>query len=65
MRLSSVGGLRPCLFSEEEFDLKTPLRAGELNKVEALIKKAVASKPDSYTLPGTEEGHAPMSSIGG
>ena len=65
LRLNSVGGLRPCLFSRQEYNLKEPLRANNLEEVTRLIELAIHSKPEGYTLPGTKEEQQPMSSIGG
>jgi cyclic pyranopterin phosphate synthase len=51
MRLTSDGKLRPCLLSDNEVDLRGPLRSnaspGELKR---LILKAVASKPQHHPL---------------
>jgi cyclic pyranopterin phosphate synthase len=46
MRLTATGGLRPCLFSNNEIDIKTPLRTGADDmELGAILEKAVASKP--------------------
>ncbi len=63
LRLSSVGRLRPCLFSDREFDLKTPLRIKNMAEVENLIDKAVKSKPAGYSISKSRQ-HT-MSAIGG
>jgi cyclic pyranopterin phosphate synthase len=46
MRLTAGGGLRPCLFSEGEIDIKTPLRRGADDmELAQLLETAVAAKP--------------------
>jgi len=46
LRLTSDGKLRPCLMSDEEVDLKGPLRNGiSLEGLKKLIREAVANKP--------------------
>ena len=42
IRLTADGKLRNCLFARGEFDLKTPLRAGE--DVKGLIQEAIQAK---------------------
>ncbi len=69
LRLTAIGKLRPCLFSEITVDLKTPLRNGASDEeLEALYRSAVLSKPASHTLRDGSLGHpslSPMSQIGG
>ena len=56
MRLTPDGKLRPCLLSEEEIDLRTPLRnSASLSDLQDLILKAVASKQEHHHL---KEGNA-------
>jgi cyclic pyranopterin phosphate synthase len=63
LRLTSEGNLRPCLFSDQEYDLRTPLRAGDTEAVKAALKEALAAKPDEHHHRiGTER---LMSQIGG
>ncbi|MFC1916316.1 GTP 3',8-cyclase MoaA [Chloroflexota bacterium] len=67
LRLTADGKLRPCLLSEEEIDLRQPLRSGMSSaKLKRLIKKAVASKPLRHRL---AEGRVPkdrsFSQVGG
>lgn len=46
LRLTSDGKLRPCLFSDQELDLKTALRAGaSTDELRNRFKEAVDSKP--------------------
>jgi GTP 3',8-cyclase len=68
LRLTADGQLRSCLFSLEETDLKTPLRAGSPDEDIALLaRECVAAKwsghrigQDDFVRPGRS-----MSSIGG
>ncbi len=56
LRLSADGRLRPCLMSDDEIDLRTPLRNNApLSELRRLVLDAVASKPESHHL---EEGDA-------
>jgi cyclic pyranopterin phosphate synthase len=69
LRLTAIGKLRPCLFSEITVDLKTPLRNGASDEeLEALYRSAVLSKPASHTLRDgslDQPSLSPMSQIGG
>lgn len=68
LRVTSDGSLRSCLFTLEETDLKTPMRAGASDaELEGLIRACVASKwaghhigRDDFVKPGRS-----MSMIGG
>jgi len=67
LRLTADGKLRPCLLSEQETDLRQPLRneisAEELKK---LIKRAVDSKPRQHKLAlGCIPQDRPFSQVGG
>ncbi len=63
LRLTSEGLLRPCLFNDMEFDIKTPLRAGNDEQVRQILHDALSSKPDEHhNRIGTER---LMSQIGG
>jgi len=70
LRLTSDGKLRPCLLSENEIDLKQPVRSGiSHDGLKKLIVQAVESKPKQHRL---AEGQAnqtgrrrPMSHVGG
>lgn len=67
LRLTVDGKLRPCLFSDEEIDLRTPLRNGTTeNGIRDLIHRAVDIKPRCHNL---SEGISPngrtMSQVGG
>lgn len=51
LRLTADGKLRPCLFSETEIDLKTPLRSGAPDdEIERLIKLAIYVKPKGHNI---------------
>ena len=63
LRLTADGRLRACLFSDEEIDVRTVLREGTDDDVRAVIRSALASKPESHSMRvGTTRG---MSQIGG
>jgi cyclic pyranopterin phosphate synthase len=67
MRLTADGKLRPCLLSDYEIDLKTPLRDG-ISKagLKKLFKKAVAEKPLKHKLAeGEVPNGRPFSHVGG
>jgi len=67
LRLTADGQLRPCLLSDDEIDLRTPLRAGaDSTQIKALLLQAIQSKPLQHHL--GECGHPEnrvMSQIGG
>lgn len=69
MRLTAIGKLRPCLFSEMTVDIKTPLRYGASDEeLEVLYRNAVLSKPARHALHAGNPDHpslSPMSQIGG
>ena len=63
LRLTADGKLRPCLFSDEEFDAREALRSGDDTAVRAVFAEALGAKPDEHhDKVGTERG---MSQIGG
>ncbi len=56
LRLSADGRLRPCLMSDDEVDLRTPLRNNaQPSELKRLVLEAVASKPERHHL---KEGNA-------
>jgi cyclic pyranopterin phosphate synthase len=67
LRLTADGKLRPCLLSEDEIDLKGPLRSGApVEELKKLIGKAIANKPKGHRL--ADGGHPrgrPFSQVGG
>lgn len=67
LRLTSSGGLRPCLYDGREVDLKTPLRRGAGDReIADLIMTAVDLKPDRHhMLEGWKDKNRVMSQIGG
>lgn len=71
IRITATGQLRPCLFSEEQLDLKGPMRAGiSDDDLEVLIEEGVRRKPPGHGLcRGMDLVHvgvrAKMSDIGG
>ncbi len=48
LRLTADGMLRPCLFSDIEFDVRTALREGTLDDVRTLVRTALDTKPESH-----------------
>jgi cyclic pyranopterin phosphate synthase len=68
LRLTAEGRLRPCLFSDEEVDIKTPLRNGcSQGDLKTLFEQTIASKPNQYHAVPLKRGEPfrPMSAIGG
>jgi cyclic pyranopterin phosphate synthase len=64
LRLTSDGKLRPCLGRHGEIDLLSPLRAGHAN-LDALLKEAIANKPENHTFQTDYVPDRPMTAIGG
>ncbi|WP_172136460.1 GTP 3',8-cyclase MoaA [Adlercreutzia sp. ZJ473] len=63
LRLTADGKIRPCLFSDTEYDVRTALREGGEDAVRAVLFEALGAKPDDHhDKVGTERG---MSQIGG
>ena len=63
LRLTADGKIRPCLFSDEEYDVRTALRAGDDAGVKAVLLQALGAKPDEHhDRVGTDRN---MSQIGG
>ena len=63
LRLTAEGKIRPCLFSDEEYDVREALRHGTDEEVEAVLLQALGAKPDEHhNKVGTERR---MSQIGG
>jgi cyclic pyranopterin phosphate synthase len=68
LRLSPSGMIKPCLLSDIQIDIRTPMRRGITDKgLEELFLKAVSVKPEKHKL--SEQGALadlpPMSEIGG
>ncbi len=67
LRLTADGKLRPCLLSDEEIDVRTPLRDGaSVDDIKVLLKKAIDSKPECHNLrAGATAKNRSMCQIGG
>jgi cyclic pyranopterin phosphate synthase len=68
LRLTADGRLRPCLFSDDEIDVKGPLRRGcGREDLKILFKEAIARKPREHHAGLAKIGRSgrPMSAIGG
>ena len=67
MRLSADGQLRPCLLSDDEIDLRTPLRRGAgVAEIRELLLRGVESKPRQHHLAeSVRPRQRPMSQLGG
>jgi cyclic pyranopterin phosphate synthase len=68
LRLTSDGKIRPCLLSDTEIDVKSPLRGGcDDTELERLFRLALEIKPDRHYINETEPGcfQRTMSRIGG
>jgi len=67
LRLTADGKLRSCLLSEEEIDLREPLRRGaSAEELKNLIEEAIARKPLGHQLAeGIRHKGRPFSQVGG
>ena len=67
LRLTADGKLRPCLLSDDEVDLKKPLRSGTSSaELKGLIEEAVARKPLRHHLAeGDTPKDRPFCQVGG
>lgn len=68
LRLTADGRLRPCLFADEEVDIKSPLRSGcNQEDLKRVFQEAIARKPKQHHAEILERGECirPMSTIGG
>jgi cyclic pyranopterin phosphate synthase len=67
LRLTADGQLRPCLLSDQEIDLRTPLRQGAgIDQVQGLLLAAIERKPRRHHLDERLEARdRVMSQIGG
>jgi len=67
LRLTADGQLRPCLLSDLEIDLRTPLRHGaDVGQVQGLLLAAIGRKPEQHHLDERIEARdRVMSQIGG
>lgn len=63
LRLTADGALRPCLFSDAEYQVREALRASDDDAVLAIYREAIAHKPQEHDqIDGTQRF---MSQIGG
>ena len=69
LRLTSDGKLRTCIFSDQETDLRRPLREGAADdQLEMIIREAIAHKPREHPLNAStapQRCQRQMSKIGG
>ncbi len=66
LRLTADGKLRPCLFSDEEIDLRSPLRQGaNVEDIKLLIQQAASCKPEKHRLLAGVTCERFMAQIGG
>jgi cyclic pyranopterin phosphate synthase len=67
LRLTADGKLLPCLLSDEQIDVKQPLRRGASpDELKQLLEQAVASKPRGHQLAqGVIPQRRSMSQVGG
>ena len=68
LRLTADGKLRPCLFADNEIDIKTSLRNRYTQQdLKKLFRKAIAMKPWRHHIKTSDSGDClrPMSAIGG
>lgn len=66
LRLTSTGGLRPCLYSEDEIDIRTALRGGaSLKELSEIIVSSVQNKPIRHSAMGPSDERSMMYQIGG
>jgi cyclic pyranopterin phosphate synthase len=69
LRLTAVGKIRPCLFSKEEIDIRTPMRSGASDaEIDRLFLTAIKTKPERHRLNEIMASDSPvksMSRIGG
>ena len=51
IRLTADGNLRNCLFSDQEVDIKSPLRNGATNiELSRILRESITNKPEKHTL---------------
>lgn len=63
LRLTADGKIRPCLFSDNEFDMRAAVRSGKPEEIERVLFEALGAKPDDHhDKVGTERS---MNKIGG
>jgi cyclic pyranopterin phosphate synthase len=62
LRLTADGMLRPCLFSDNEYDARAAIRAHDQDAIDNVINQAIQDKPKGNTFEATER---LMAHIGG
>ncbi len=66
LRLTADGKLRPCLFSDDEVDLREPMRQGATPQdIKLLIREAASCKPEGHRLKVGVSCERFMAQIGG
>lgn len=67
LRLTSDGMIRQCLYSEKEYDIKTPLRSGAgMDELVDIFARALRDKPEHHNFQkGWYDDKRSMSQIGG
>lgn len=63
IRLTADGKVRPCLFSDTEYDVSEALRSGDNESVDRILSQVLREKPDEHHFKVGTERH--MSQIGG
>ncbi|MBE6465681.1 GTP 3',8-cyclase MoaA [Denitrobacterium detoxificans] len=48
LRLTSTGGIRPCLFSDEEYNVRDAVRYGTKDDVRSVLMRALGAKPEEH-----------------
>ena len=48
LRLTAEGKLRPCLFSDLEYDVREAIRARDDDRIRIILREAIGSKPDEH-----------------
>lgn len=66
IRVTSMGKIRPCLFSDEEIDVRGALRCGSDDAVREVLARALRAKPEQHGNPSSAHATSRnMNQIGG
>jgi molybdenum cofactor biosynthesis enzyme MoaA len=67
IRVTASGQMRNCLFSNDEYDLRPLLAAGDPARLQQTLRRLVVAKPARHAMNEQEAGHAAfsMAQIGG
>lgn len=66
IRVTSMGKIRPCLFSDEELDVREALRCGSDDAVREVLARALRMKPEEHGNPSSAHATSTnMNQIGG